>query len=78
MSGPEYERVTMDPVIEAQLISRLQAGVRPRDVVAGAFELGLRPREWREGDPMPGVDLTWPHDSEAEILVWHTYPGTVD
>lgn len=73
MTGPQYERVTTDPKIEAKLIDRLNAGMPPAEVVACAFDLGLKPAEWEEGDPMPGVDVTWPHDSEAEILVWHSY-----
>ncbi|GAA4908977.1 hypothetical protein LX16_2960 [Stackebrandtia albiflava] len=71
MSGPEYDRVTTDPVVEAELIARLRAGAPPEEVVAHAFGHGLRPRDWTEGDPMPGLDLVWPHDSEDEILMWH-------
>ncbi|MFD0558094.1 hypothetical protein FB566_3387 [Stackebrandtia endophytica] len=73
MTGPVYERVTTDPRLEAKLIERLNAGTAPAEVVECAFTLGLRPAAWRDGDPMPGLDVTWPHDSEDQILVWHSY-----
>lgn len=73
MTGPQYERVTTNPKLEAVLIDRLNGGLQPAEVVAAAFELGLKPAKWRDGDPMPGLDVTWPHDSEAEILVWRPY-----
>ena len=72
MSQQFMDRVAMDPETEAELNRFADTGVCGHDLAAHAFNMGLRPLRWREGEPLPTISIVWPHDSEDGIPVWDT------
>ena len=72
MTGPQYERVTTTPNWKppSSIASTADAARRG---CCGGVRAGAKTREVARRRSDARLDVTWPHDSEAEILVWRPY-----